>query len=370
MKMTISRMVFEKGLRQGVREFRLFEKAMLSSTFLVFSSLLVSGCGTAGLCVVDVDNASVVYRRKGGTFREAPLCATQEGFMTLQRTETSRFVVRRVGFDGKEMSQTDLPLFTTSYGDESYAFSEGGQRIAYVKWKTDRNPHLVVCSTANVEVNLLPMGMGDNLGEIYECLVLWVNCDLVLVSPQGGEQGGKDPFYLIDIYNKKKTFLCDIMHSYGPKLLSPSKRYLLVSEGNNDSLLYRIHIFDLIAKKKVFEIIPSGKEMHAWGAVWNSDDELVYAVDNLVYAQKIGSTDKREILRLKQCYGAWLYAVDSKHNLHYQIISKEGIGSKRVGGWRTFNIDTKEDKELTEHRINGKVLMTRERDKIVAEVGY
>ena len=253
MTMLIFNMAFERvAVLQRVQTCGLCVQAFLSGMFVVFMSLLVTGCGTAGLCIVDVENASVVFRRERGTFRESPLYATREGIMTLQRTETNDFVLRRVGFAGKELNRTNLSLFTTSYGDSSYAFSEDGQKKAYVNWQMDQNHRLVVCSTVKDNENILPAGMGDNLGRIYGGLVLWVNNDLVLFSPLGGGQGGIggiEPVYLIDVCGKKMTQLCNIVHPYGPRLLSPSKEYFLVSEEIKDSRLYRIQIIDLKTKQ-------------------------------------------------------------------------------------------------------------------------
>ncbi len=337
---------------------------------VIFCSLITAGCGTAGLCIVDVEKSSVIFRRESGRYRESPLYVTQEGFRTLQRTETNSYILRTVGFDGKEVSQINLSLFTAACGTDSYAFSDDGMRLAYVKQKPDRNNQIYVSSITNVTENLLPTGEGENMHARLISVILWVNSDVFLFFPNNGPRMEKDPIYLIRLDERKSTQLDSVASSYGPTLLSPSKRYLLVSEGINNTLRYRLIVFDLSGPRKIFMIEPPGMKMHAWGAVWSSNDELMYAVDNVVYAQKVGSQEKVEVLRLKQSYGAWLYAVDSRRNLHYQIYDRDSSSSRQIGGWRTFNLDTKEDNELTGHQINGKVRMTRERDIIVAEVGY
>lgn len=332
---------------------------------------LISGC--AGVCIVDVATSSIIVRKTEGAFREAPLYITEDGFMTLQRSEMSTFVLRKVGFDGKDKETSFLPLFTTAYGGEAYAFSEDGSKFAFVNWEHESPMRLFVGSITNPKVNVLPTGVCDDLRASFGYEVLWVDEENILVYPDVGYPlPGKKakPICLLSLHDMRVVRLIDVFGSYGPKQLSPSKRYLMASEGMEDSLLYRIHIIDLKEKKKVYEISPVGKKMHPRGVVWSSDDEMLYAVDNVVYAQRIGGQDKKEVLRLKPDQAAELYAVDSCRNLHYQIYDNSRSLSDPLGGWRMFNLDTKKDTQLTRRKITGKVLINREQNKIVTEIGY
>jgi len=96
----------------------------------------------------------------------------------------------------------------------------------------------------------------------------------------------------------------------------------------------------------------------------------VYAVDGVIYTQTVGSPDNREVFRMKPKRGVWLYGVDAQRNLHYQMYDTQSDNSKEIGGWRTHNLDTHEDRELTGERVSGRVLMNGKRDKIVTTVGF
>lgn len=269
-----------------------------------------------------------------------------------------------------------MPLFHRRYGGDDYAFSDDGNLFAYIARVGDSSVRrLHVCSVLEPTKNLLPIGVCDELQALCGYMVMWVDSRTILLYPDVGYPARmkKEPVRLICVSDFRICNLLEVYGSYGPKALSPSKRYIMVSDSFENIVsptLYRLHIIDLLNGQKISEILPDGKEMAAHGAVWSSDNEIVYAVDNVVYTQQIGSAKKREVVRMKAKRGIWLYAVDGKRNLHYQVFADTGGYSETVGGWRIYNLDTKEDRELTGNQIKGKVLMSRMRDKIVTTVGY
>jgi hypothetical protein len=331
---------------------------------------------------VDVESESVTLRRDFGSFVEVPFYVTNDGFSTLQRKDNQTFVMLDVGFDGKVQRRKDMPLFHNGYRGDTCAFSEDGNKVAYIKseWFGDRgsvNYHRVsrlsVCSIQKPTVNLLPAGVCDNLLASCGYRVMWVDSNSILLYPDVGYSGRKNKEY-IRMLSLSDMRICNLLEVYGsscgPLFLSPSKRYLLASEDVSGSTLERLHIIDLKAEKEIAVITPKGEGMPAHGAVWSADDEIVYSVDNRVYMQKICSQQEKEVFRVNPKYGdgAWLYAVDSKRNLHYERYQRINGCSEPVDGWRTFNLDTKEEKKLMGKHISGKVLMNGKRNKIVAEV--
>lgn len=346
--------------QKGTKRCRLLH---IISVFMLWSTLVITGCGTAGICMVDVEKSTVVYKEGMGRFREVPQIFCHDGIMTLQRTETNSFLLRLIGFDGRETSRKDYPLFMTSYGTASYAFSDDGENLAYVNWGLNQCRRLFVRSATDRdgEAKCL-MDIPDT---VYDGIVMWTAPDVILFAPKGVV----DPVYLINVRTGKTVKLCDHSPSYGPLQLSASKRYLLASEGRNRcSGVYRINIFDLASQKKITEIVPSGTDIGGRGAVWNGDNEIVYATDNEVYRQNILSKVKMKCLELDPQNCAYLYAVDGKQNLHFQTFKRK-FGGGHVGGWHIFNLETGVNKQLTTHRITGRVLLSPKRDIVVAEVG-
>ena len=309
----------------------------------------------------------MIVRHIGGSFRERPVTVTKGGITTLQRDKDKAFILRSVGFNGNEQWQKSLPFFTT-YGCDEVAFKDDGKVVAYM---TNRDPagrySLIVSSTSDIKKNLLPTDFYITEKGVYACLVLWLDSSTLLVYP---ENGGIEHIDIIHLDSKRVTRLCEFSHSYGPTLLSPSGRYLVVSDSINDTLRYRLLVCDLKTEKKFLEVLPPGKEMGTRGVVWSSDNELVFTSDYVVYTQEIGATAPTELFRFKERYGAWLYAVDNKRNLHYERYDRESDCPKATGGWRVFNLDTKKERMISRLNISDKVLMTQERDKVVAEVEY
>lgn len=348
--------------------------SLLKKWVAVFTYLLVAGC--SGVCIVDTERSSVYIRRDEGSFREEPLCVNDNEYMTLKRSETNSFCLRMISFDGKELSRKNMPLFLTGYRGDQYAFSDDGEMVAYVEFiETGRIRRLRVVRTHAPNDNLLPAGVCDNLRAALGYSVYWLSpTKILLYSKNSGpfhEPEKREDICILDIDGMRVSLLPGYDNCYcGPTLLSPSKRYLLASEKIIDTHLYRLHIVDLDVGKEIFVITPAGDDMDAHGAVWCSDEEVVFTVDGVVYTQKVGSPDKREIFRVQPKRGVWLYAVDSAHGLHYQMFDKRSRPAKLTGGWRVHNLDTHNDKELTGEQITGKVLMNNKRDKIVATVGY
>jgi len=330
---------------------------------LVLSILMTTGCGTAGICMVEEEKSSVVFKEGRGRFREVPQIVVHDGIMTLQRTETNRFLLRMIGFDGREMSRKDYPLFMTSYGSASYAFSDDGENLAYVNWGLNQCRRLFVRSPKDRKgEDKCLMDIPDT---VYDAVVMWTAPDVILFSLKGLV----DTVYLINVKTGKIIELCDQTPSYGPLQLSASKRYLLVSEGRSDcSGVYLLNIFDLASQKKIAEIIPAGTDMGGRGALWNGDDEIVYATDNKVYMQNIWAKGVTKCFEMKPQNSACLYAIDGKQNLHYQTYKRK-FGGGQVGGWYIFNLKTGVNKQLTSHRITGRVRLSPERNIVVAEVG-
>jgi hypothetical protein len=356
-------MLFDKVLRTGQGSHRWGGGI---KTFLAFLVLLTSGC-SSGFAIVGTDKYSVIIRHVGGTFRERPFIINQEGIVTLHRDENNTFVLRSVGFDGKEKWQKRLPIFTM-YGCDEVAFWDDGQLVAYMKYSGSSEKHsLVVSPTSEVTKNQLPADFYITGKGVYACLVLWFDATTLLVYPQSG---GVEHIDLIHLDSKSVTRLCDVSHSYGPTLVSPTGRFIVVSDSIKDSLRYRLLVYDLKTEKKVFEVLPPGKKMDTRGVVWSSDDELVFTSDNVIYTQKIGARAPTELFRLKEHFGAWLYAVDNKRNLHYARYDRENDCPRASGGWRVFNLDTYREKTISRLKISDKVLMSPERDKVVAEVEY
>jgi hypothetical protein len=340
----------------------------------VFPLLLVAGC--SGVCIVDTERSSVYIRRDKGSFREEPLYVKDNGYVTLQRSETNSFILRSINFAGQETNRREMPLFLTGYGGDKYAFSDEGKRFAYVEY-IGAGPieRLRVASTLSPKYNVLPAGVCDNLRAALGYSVFWISPTRILLYAKNPmpyhEPEKREDICILDLDDMRVARLPGYDNYWcGPILLSPSKRYLLASEEIIDTHRYRLHIVDLNAKKEIFVIAPTGDDMDAHGAVWSSDDEVVYAVDGVVYTQKVGSPDKREIFRVQPKRGVWLYAVDSAHGLHYQMFDTRSRPVKMIGGWRVHNLDTNDDRELTGEQITGRVLMNGKRDKIVATVGY
>ncbi len=347
-----------------------------AAAFVIISSLLIAGC--AGVCIVDADRSSVIIKRDDGTFREEPVYMTEHSFATLKRTETNTFVCKEYNFAGKEISRTYIPLLFTSYGDDEYAFSPDGQHLAYMeRFDGYSRSRLRVFSITKegTKPMLTNPGPHNNLSAYSGYKVFWVDATTILLYAKNAHEGfglgHKENSLFFHLENMGSSEISGYYDSsYGPVLLSPSKRYLLASEEVGTSTRFRFHIVDLKAEKEVFTISPAGEDFHVYHAVWSSDDGVVYAVDNVVYEQKIGSSEKREIIRVKSKRGIWLHAVDCKRNLHYQMIDTSSGSSKEIGGWRTHNLDTHEDKELTGEKVHGRVLMTPHLDKIVTTVGF
>lgn len=333
--------------------------------FLMAAVLVVAGCH-AGLCIVDAEVGSVTFRKCSSTFREIPLTidARERRLLTLQRTETNSLVVRWVGFDAKTQSSSRLPLFFKGYGGGAYAFFEDGQRLAYVK---DDSHHLVVCATTNVGVNLLPEDVSRMWPDMYDCRVAWLNTDSLLVAPSLRDNITV-PVDVVDLRLKRVRRICDAVESHHPILVSPSEHYLVVTEATENSSVHRLVVYDLTTYQKVLEAMPDG-DISAFSVVWRSNDELLFAVGNKIWSQMIGSTRPVEVTSLSPRYGAWLYAVDKQGNLHYQRYDRQSSWSKPVGGWRVFNLITKEDREITRERVSGRVLISRDGGIVVAEVG-
>lgn len=324
-----------------------------------------TGC-SSGFAIVDASNYSVVVRHVGGTYRERPFTVNQNGLLTLQRDEDKTFILRRVGFDGKELWQKRLSNFTM-YGCDEVSFGNDGHLAAYMTYNGLGGGHsLVVSSISDIMKNQLATDFYITEKGVYGCLVLWLDSESLLIQPQ--VSAGMEHIDLIRLDNKKVTRLCEVSHAYGPTLVSPSGRLLVVSDLINDTLRYRILVYDLNTKKKVFEVLPPGQEMGTRGVVWSSDDELVFTSDNVIYTQKIGATAPTELFRLNDRYGAWLYVVDNKRNVHYERYDRESDCPRASGGWRVFNLDTKKERVISRLKISDKVLMTPERDKVVAEV--
>lgn len=336
--------------------------------------LLVTGC--SGICIVDTERSAVYIRRDDGRFREEPLYVKDNGYMTLKRTETNSFILRMISFDGKELNRKSMPLFLTGYGGDEYAFSEDGKMFAYME-RIGVGPlhRLRVAITHAPDDNLLPPGVCDSLRASLGYSVFWLSPRRILLYAKNSgpfhEPEKREDICIVDVDGMRVSRLPGYDRWYcGPILLSPSKRYLLASEKIIDTHLYRLHIVDLNAGKEIFVITPTGEDMDAHGAVWRSDEEVVFTVDGVVYAQKVGLSDRREIFRVQPKRGVWLYAVDSTHGLHYQMFDTRSQPAKKIGGWRVHNLDTHDDKELTGESITGKVLMNSKRDKIVATVGF
>ena len=341
---------------------------------LCWSFLLLAGC--SGVCIVDAERSVVYIRRDTGSFREEPLYANGNGYVTLQRSETNSFVLRTIDFAGKETNRKDLPLFLTGYRGDEYAFSDEGKRFAYVEF-IGAGPikRLRVASILSPKDSILPAGVCDNLRAALGYSVFWLSPTRILLYAKNSgpfhQPEKREDICILDIDGMSVSRLPGYDNCYcGPILLSPSKRYLLASEKIIDTHLYRLHIVDLDFGKEIFEITPTGDDMDAHGAIWRSDDEVVFTVDDVVYTQKVGSPDKREVFRVQPKRGIWLYAVDSEHGLHYQMFDKRSRPAKKIGGWRVHNLDTHDDRELTGEQITGIVLMNSKRDKIVAAVGY
>jgi len=339
----------------------------------VFSLVFLAGC--SGICIVDAERSSVYVRRDDGRFREVPLYVGENGYATLKRSETHSFILRTISFDGKELSRESMPLFLTGYGGDEYAFSDNGEKVAYVESIGFSPLHRLRVALAHApNDNLLPDGVCDNLRAFLGYSVFWLSpSNILLYANNSGpfhEPEKRADICIVDINGMRVSLLPGYDScGCGPILLSPSRRYLLASEEIIDTRLYRLHIVDLDVGKEVFVITPRGNEMEAHGAVWCSEDEVVFAVDGVVYTQKVGSPDKREVFRVHPPCGIWLYAVDSARGLHYQLFDKRSCPAKKIGGWRVHNIETHVDRKVTGEQITGRVLLNRKRDKIVAAVG-
>lgn len=343
--------------------------------YAVLASLFLAGC--ASVCIVDSKSRAVIVKRDTGTFREEPLYVREDGYATLKRTETNSFVCKYYGFDGKVVSQTCLPLLFQGYGGDEYAFSDRGDCLAYIERYGHRGVHkkLRVCLLSKPFENLIRPGVCDDLRAYSGYKVFWIDPSTILLyAKNAGEcftQARKEDSFILHLDGMRVSQLPGYYDSFhGPVVLSPSRRYLLASETMGYSLVYRLHIVDLKVEKEIEVITPVGERMPAFGAVWGSDNEVVYAVDGVIYTQTVGSPDKREVFRMKPKRSVWLYAVDSQRNLHYQMYDTQSDNSKEIGGWRTHNLDTHEDRELTGERVSGRVLMTGNRDKIVTTVGF
>lgn len=334
---------------------------------LICIALSSTGC-SSGFAIVDSSNYSVVVRHVGGTYRERPFTVTQDGLLTLQRDEDKAFILRRVGFDGKDQWEKRLSNFTM-YGCDEVAFGNDGHLAAYMTYSGSGGGHsLVVSYTSDIVKNQLATDFYITEKGVYGCLVLWLDSESLLIQPQVSV--GMEHIDLIRLDSKKVTRLCEFSHSYGPTLVSPSGRLLLVSDSISDTLRYRLLVYDLKTEKIIFEMRPPGNRMAHSGVVWSSDDELVFTSDNIIYSQKIGATAPTELFRLNDRYGAWLYAVDNKRNVHYERYDRESDCPRASGGWRVFNLDTKKESVISRLKISNKILMSPERDKIVAEVEY
>lgn len=345
-----------------------------SGVFVFLSSLLLAGC--AGVCIVDVVSNSVIVRRDSGTFGEVPLFVRDDGFGTMKRTENDAFVRKDYTFDGKEVSRTYLPLLFKGYRCDDYAFSENGAHLAYLErvGKELGRRRLKLCLVAKPTENILPAGVCSNLQAFCGYKVFWIDPSTVLLYAMNAgihsTKNHEEDICMLHLDEMRVSWMPGYSSFYGEVLLSPSRRYLLATAQMGLSRLYSLNIIDLKAEKEIAVIKPSGDVMPPYGVVWSSDDEVVYVVDGVVYAQKVGSLEKREVFRMEPGREIRLYAVDARRNLHYQMFKEVNDYPKNVGGWRIHNLDTHEDKKLTGEEISGKVLMNSKRDKIVAEVGY
>jgi len=334
--------------------------------------LLLAGC--AGVCIVDVPSASVIHRRGSGSFREKPVSVTADSFTTLQRDDKNAYIVRTVGFDGKEVRRSYMPLFTTAYGGSAYSFSEDGTKMAFVNWEPNRRPmRLNVCSVTNLAVNLLPAGVCDHLRARFGYTVMWLDEDTILIYPNVGSQLSGEEAESVQILHLGELRLVqghEVFGSNGPLLLSPSKRYLMATEDIGDTLLGKIHILDLSTGKVVYEVLPSGEKLNPRGIVWRSDDEIIYSVDNRVVLRDIHSACEKDLFETKPNQAAELFAVDAKHNLHYQIYDDRKLFGNPALGWRVYNLRTRIDHPFSGKVVTGGVFMNPARNVIVAEVGF
>ena len=345
-----------------------------SGIYVFLSSLLLAGC--AGVCVMDVASNSVIVYRDSGTFREVPLYVREDGFSTLKRTEENTFERKDYTFEGKEVGRTYLPLLFQGYRSDDYAFSESGEYLAYLERVGNElgRHRLELCLVVKPTENILPAGVCNNLQAFCGYKVFWIDPSTILLYAMNAgihnTKGHEEDICVLHLDGMRVSWMPGYYSFYGEVLLSPSRRYLLATAEMGLSRLYSLNIIDLKAEKEIAVIKPSGNVMSPHGAVWTSDEELVYAVDGVVYTQKIDSPEKREVFRMEPKHAIWMYAVDARRNLHYQMFDEDSDYSKSIGGWRTHNLDTHEDKKLTGEQITGRVLMNSKRNKIVAEVGY
>lgn len=244
---------------------------------------MFAGCD-AGFCIVDAKLGTVTFRKSSGTFREIPVTIDTNGsrLMTLQRTDTNSYVTRWVGFDAKTQSESSILPVLNEYGGEAYAFTEDGQKLAYL----DGSNQLFICTMTNMGVNLLPQDIRSMWPDIYDCRVVWLNADSVLVVPR--LRGRIEvPVDIVHLGSNRVRRLCSAVESHHPILISPAGRYLVATETMADTRSHRLVVYDMATYRKVFEVTPDG-EMSAYSVVWASDEELVFAVDNRICSQRIG----------------------------------------------------------------------------------
>jgi len=303
--------------------------------FIAILALLLGGCASSGVYIVDLGVATDSIKELKSLSRTIPrpMSASSDGKVVylLGRNTPGSLDIEGFNWAGVKCMDKQLPLLIEGYGSSEVALSPDAEYLAYMGIKEVSNgpspkpPEYchwinVFCNTGVlIKKDISDWPAGENI---------WLDNSRLLIVPFIDTKPSVPSILLVP--SGAQRILPNFGNGSSIRNASLSAKSKHVAFRRWDPC--EISIYDIAKEQMVWRLGIKDWKSIGLEMAWDGDDVLYYAIGNQIYRYRVGDGSPEMVCQVEGRYRIDVYGVDAKGRVHFSYQDPENLNWSG-GGW-------------------------------------